>query len=96
MRSDPGSTPSAPIRMRSVLDHQHPVPVDLLRSRASMSPGRPAKCTGMIAWVRAVMAALSAVEVDQAGRGLAVDQHRRRARMLDRVHGRDERHRGQR
>ena len=60
---------------------------------ASRSAGWPAKSTGMMAFVRGVIAASRRAGVDVERVGLDVDEHRRRAAVDDDVGGRGERDR---
>ena len=60
----------------------------------SMSAGRPSWCTGMIAFVRLVIARSAAAGIEVVGARVDVGEHRRGAALPDRVGGRDERHRG--
>ncbi len=61
--------------------------------RRAMSTGRPAKCTGMMAFVRGVIAASTASRIEVHAFRVDIDDDRRRSGMKHDVHGRAEGHR---
>ena len=77
--------------MRGVFDHHETVSVARWRWSASMSAGCPAKCTGMIARVRGVIAASTAARIEVERVEVDVGEHRNRVRFHDRGGGGEER-----
>ncbi len=61
-----------------------------MASVRSMSTGRPAKCTGMMARVRGVIAASTWIEIEIARVEVHIDEHRPRAHAHDDVRSRHE------
>ena len=95
--SDAAGGPVAPrgaVRVRGVLEHEESVPRRAMASSASMSAGCPAKCTGMIARVRGVIAASTACGSMLKVAEIDVDEHRHAVGLDDRGGRREERVRG--
>ena len=70
---------TAPDRVRRVLDDPQPCGARPARTAASMSTGSPAKCTGISAFVRGVIAASALARSMFRVSEIDVDEHRPRA-----------------